>query len=78
MDDNENVENVSEDPEEASEVSGQDSEDSENTVDGTTTVIQIDPVTVDAINYGLTFQSFGISVIIGLLVLGLFAKGVNH
>lgn len=78
MDDNENVENVSEDPVEASEVSGQDSEDTENTSGDAITVVQIDAGTVDAINYGLTFQSFGISVIIGLLVLGLFAKGVNH
>ena len=78
MDDNENVENVSEDPVEASEVSGQDPENAENTSDDTVTVIQVDQYIVDAINYGLTFQSFGISVIIGLLVLGLFAKGVNH
>lgn len=78
MEDNENVENVSGDPVEASEVSGQDPADSENTSDGTITVVQVDADTVNAINYGLTFQSFGIAVIIGLLVLGLFAKGVNH
>lgn len=78
MEDNENVENVSEDTVETSEVSGQDPEDTENTSDDTVAVVQVDQYTVDAINYGLTFQSFGISVIIGLLVLGLFAKGVNH